>query len=298
MFLTFGIIGVEFFGGLLWRCESAPGTVLYGIDKAGCAAAGLFILSLSSCGMCATYLLPLSFFSLHFLAGGEWNNPHMGHFDHIGSAVLLLFELSTGEGWPAQLCMYLFSSFSLFFLRLIFFFVLFCCCFFALIIHYIYLCVVFAFVHRHIGRGAFEWGPSPSAVWLHVQSDVLRVFHRSGHFLDSRFVCLFVCLGLCLPRAHCQSVSHLCAVLLFPSIMMHLHILPPTSTIRIVHWCHLRQLSKDLRWKYWQHWTDHFRMLFCGGIALGFLCSFLFSFSLSRHTLGKLVSDLNSNPNG
>lgn len=40
VFITFGIIGVEFFGGLLWRCESSPGTVLYGIDKAGCAAAG------------------------------------------------------------------------------------------------------------------------------------------------------------------------------------------------------------------------------------------------------------------
>lgn len=41
------------------------------------------------------------------VSGGEWVRPQMGHFDHIGSAVLLLFELSTGEGWPAQLCMLL-----------------------------------------------------------------------------------------------------------------------------------------------------------------------------------------------
>ena len=33
-------------------------------------------------------------------AGGSWKNPRMGHFDDFASAMLMLFECATFEGWP------------------------------------------------------------------------------------------------------------------------------------------------------------------------------------------------------
>eukprot|EP00474_Spongospora_subterranea_P005111 CRZ05569.1 hypothetical protein [Spongospora subterranea] len=69
-FWIWAIVGVEMFKGRLQRCENLSSGS---------------ILPLSS-DMCEA-------------GGGVWKNPDLGSFDHLGAAMLILFEISTLEGW-------------------------------------------------------------------------------------------------------------------------------------------------------------------------------------------------------
>ena len=63
---VFAILGVQMFGGRFGRCADAP--------------------SLTSRAACEG-------------ASHEWSNPAFGHFDNVWSAMLLLFEMASLEGW-------------------------------------------------------------------------------------------------------------------------------------------------------------------------------------------------------
>ena len=69
--LVFGILGVQLFAGKFASCSSQDASIAAIATTDACVA-----------------------------AGGEWENPGTGSFDNIGSALLLLFESSTMEGWP------------------------------------------------------------------------------------------------------------------------------------------------------------------------------------------------------
>ena len=70
--LVFGILGVQLFAGHYASCRAPDGSSVAGrLDRTACLEAGY-----------------------------EWANPASGSFDDIGSAMLLLFEMSSLEGWP------------------------------------------------------------------------------------------------------------------------------------------------------------------------------------------------------
>lgn len=69
--VVFGILGVQLFAGRLASCTSTDPFVARHQTQSNCV--GL---------------------------GGDWQNPEMGSFDNIESALLLLFESATMEGWP------------------------------------------------------------------------------------------------------------------------------------------------------------------------------------------------------
>ena len=71
--LIFGILGVQLFSGKFASCD--PASLPEGFD-----------------GDVHTKALCLA-------AGGAWENPSMGDFDHIGAASLKLFEIATMSGW-------------------------------------------------------------------------------------------------------------------------------------------------------------------------------------------------------
>ena len=70
-FFVFGIVGVQLYRGRFNQCSDESNTVTAD-DRASCQATD----------------------------GLKWGNPTFGHFDHIGAALLILFEVSTLEGWP------------------------------------------------------------------------------------------------------------------------------------------------------------------------------------------------------
>ncbi|CEP00345.1 hypothetical protein PBRA_001399, partial [Plasmodiophora brassicae] len=79
LFWMFAVIGVQFFQGRLARCEDfRTGDVLL-VDQATCQG-----------------VLPGNITAI-------WRNPDVGHLDDVGSALLLLFEISSWEGWPTAM---------------------------------------------------------------------------------------------------------------------------------------------------------------------------------------------------
>lgn len=69
-YVILGVMGMNFFKGLFYQCEDIHGEVL-ALDKVNCTGVDL-----------------------------AWKNPDVAHFDHIGAAVLALFEMSSMEMWP------------------------------------------------------------------------------------------------------------------------------------------------------------------------------------------------------
>ena len=69
--LVFGILGVQLFGGRFAYCQTDGELSAATLDHSACLA-----------------------------AGHVWAPPRSGSFDNIGSAALLLFEMSSLEGWP------------------------------------------------------------------------------------------------------------------------------------------------------------------------------------------------------
>ena len=64
---VFAILGVQLFSGRFATCVDQPQL----LSRADCLG-----------------------------AGATWKNPRMGHFDDFASAMLMLFECATFEGWP------------------------------------------------------------------------------------------------------------------------------------------------------------------------------------------------------
>lgn len=72
-YLVFGILGVQLFSGLMYRCQLATDEFDVAlVDKSTCLG----------------------------LSGYEWVNPSYANFDDIGHALLTLFEVGSLEGWP------------------------------------------------------------------------------------------------------------------------------------------------------------------------------------------------------
>jgi hypothetical protein len=69
--IVYAILGVQLFAGKFGRCDNEGSQVN---TRSGCLA-----------------------------SGRTWSNPPFGDFDHIGSALLRLFEISTLEGWTELL---------------------------------------------------------------------------------------------------------------------------------------------------------------------------------------------------
>ena len=80
--LIFGILGMQLFGGRFSFCDQE-----------------LFSPQSDSCGPYDGCFAVHDRDACHAL-NGTWMPPHYGHFDNIGAAVLLLFEMSGLEGWP------------------------------------------------------------------------------------------------------------------------------------------------------------------------------------------------------
>ncbi|GAB5364287.1 hypothetical protein AAMO2058_000956600 [Amorphochlora amoebiformis] len=71
IFIIFAVIGVQFFQGRLRLCLDDVGSQLPALNFDECLAAGY-----------------------------RWDNPKRRHFDNVGSAMLLLFEVASLEQWP------------------------------------------------------------------------------------------------------------------------------------------------------------------------------------------------------
>lgn len=69
--LVFGILGVNFFSGKFYWCETEPDAVDDTLDKVACLAGGYV-----------------------------WKNPDVANFDNIFNSMLALFEIASMEMWP------------------------------------------------------------------------------------------------------------------------------------------------------------------------------------------------------
>src|SRR5690606_19623324 len=87
LLLPYGI-GVQLLGGKLARCYTASGGVLP-VNQDVCDSLVMF-------GSNSTYYSTLPISELPI----GWLNPPSGNFDHIGAAMLALFEVATLEMWP------------------------------------------------------------------------------------------------------------------------------------------------------------------------------------------------------
>eukprot|EP01083_Nonionella_stella_P278331 946520_1 len=71
-YVVFGVLGMQLFSGMFFQCEDVKsGELLPDFGVSDCAS-----------------------------NGGVWRNPSFGNFDHIGAAMLLLFEVASMEMWP------------------------------------------------------------------------------------------------------------------------------------------------------------------------------------------------------
>ena len=77
---VFSILGVQLFGGTFASCHTPTVCSLEG---------------------CKDSVLPLDRDACNMAEGATWRNPSSGNFDDTPSAMLLLFEMSTLEGWTA-----------------------------------------------------------------------------------------------------------------------------------------------------------------------------------------------------
>jgi Ion transport protein len=81
-FTIFGILGVWLFKGHLRMCfDGATGVMRDKLDRAQCEA-----------------------------INGDWQNERVSNFDNFGSAMLMLFEIASLEGWPTQMLLMLDST--------------------------------------------------------------------------------------------------------------------------------------------------------------------------------------------
>jgi hypothetical protein len=77
VFAVLGIVSVQFFSGYLWQCFDPVEFVTVSLNQTSCVA---------------PYV---------------WTNPPgTGHFDNVGSALLVMFELATEENWPNTMYAY------------------------------------------------------------------------------------------------------------------------------------------------------------------------------------------------
>jgi hypothetical protein len=96
-YVIFGILGVQLFGGLFFRCESPDRLIVHeDVDRAQCdewASVAYQFMNVTNANntVVETYV---------GRANATWVNPVFGNFDYMHTAFLLLFEIGTMEMWP------------------------------------------------------------------------------------------------------------------------------------------------------------------------------------------------------
>lgn len=120
-FIIFGILGMELFGGKFGYCldpfygdMAYGGRVVPGINGSTSGNAPPFQSDYEECikrpkynltrhatnGSLLTELGKVDGSLIVFTEFPQWVNPHLGNFDNLLEALLLLFEVSALEGWP------------------------------------------------------------------------------------------------------------------------------------------------------------------------------------------------------
>ncbi|KAJ9447858.1 Voltage-dependent calcium channel type D subunit alpha-1 [Diplonema papillatum] len=95
VFVTFGIMGVQFYSGTFYACTNDIwGDVSYpAVEVSANGTVQHVFTPLLSKDDCLAVIDPASGLSAH-----RWENSH-DHFDHLGAALITLFQIATLEGW-------------------------------------------------------------------------------------------------------------------------------------------------------------------------------------------------------